>query len=157
MKLLKLTMLTAIVLSLAVIPCLFSCSSSEEAKEIKRLDKEIAAMKKQQDIDLKYMQKERSEEYEEWKSMYAHEVAYLKVRRKSFKALQGDASAYPVAKQYFENYVTLFSNDIKEIKNKAKIENAEEKEGYKSYLNSIKKDREKYEKYLEKLHKVHNP
>ena len=51
-------------------------------------------MKKQRDIDLKYMQKERSEEYEEWKSMYAHEVAYLKVRRKSFKALQGDASAY---------------------------------------------------------------
>ena len=131
---------------ITIISLMVACGESEEVKEIKRVEEKIAALEKQRDIDLPHMYETNSPKYHKMESDYAHEIAYLKIRRKAFQALRGDVNAYPIAKEYFENYTTLFDEWAINAEN----------DGDEYFLKSAKKSKREYEGYLAKLEKIHN-
>ena len=142
------------ILCLIAVSLVVGCGG-EEAKEIKRLEEKIAAIERQRDIDLSHRYEENSPEYHKDESMYAHELAYLRVRKKSFQALRGDVSAYPIAKQYFETYIAFYSDRIKEDEG-AIAGNGEHTDFLKWSLKENKEAKGEFEGYLERLERIHS-
>ena len=115
---------------------------SEVVKEIKYLEEKIATLEKQREINLSHLREEESLEYHKWEVGYAHEIAYLNLRRRAFQALQGDANARPIAREYFATYIPIFEAAIN-AKN-----DGHDLEWSLKWLRDTKRE---YEGYLEKL------
>ena len=121
---------------------------NKETKEIKRLEEKIAALEKKIEADLPQYRPAR------YRSLYEREIAYLRVRKKSFQALQGDAGAYPIAREYFENRVDHFSHYVKECEKKVNTGNDEI--SLKWSLGWYKDMKELNEERLKKLERIHS-
>ena len=147
------TMIMAIAFLLLL---LAGCGQTEEVREIERVEAKIAALEKQREIDLSHLLEENSPEYHKWESDYTHEIEYLKLSRKAFQALQGDVSTYPIAREYFETYIALFSDSVRKYEEAVNARDSGHKDSLKEGLKWSKEMKEEYEGYLEKLEKVHN-